>query len=215
MSTIGILGKKLGMTQVFTEEGKRLPVTVIEAGPCTVLQVKSSDGVDQYNAVQLGFDDRRKSTITRPMQGHFAKAESAPKRFVREFRLEEGETFEAGSAVTVDSFEGVKKVDVQGLSKGKGFAGWMKRWNFAGQRASHGNSVSHRRPGSIGRTYSTAKGVPKGKKMAGQLGNETITVQGLQLVSIDSDRNLIIIKGAVPGPNGGYLKIRKSILDRG
>jgi large subunit ribosomal protein L3 len=211
--TIGILGKKLGMTQVFNEAGHLVPVTVIEAGPCKVVQVKKADGKDGYNAVQVGFGEKKEKNTTRPLLGHFGHANVTPKRMVREFRWEETPELELGSDVTIDSFADVKLVDVQGISKGKGFAGWMKRWNFGGQNASHGCSISHRRPGGQGRTYSTAKGVPKGKKQAGQLGNEPVTVQGLSVVSIDADRNLLLIKGSVPGANGGYLKIRKSIKD--
>jgi large subunit ribosomal protein L3 len=212
--SIGIIGKKLGMTQMFDENGARIPVTVIEAGPCPVLQVKTADGRDGYNAVQLGFGKKSPRKVTQPMAGHFALTEAEPCRILGEFRYEDTPDLNAGDQVTVDRFGEVKKVDVQGLTKGRGYAGWMKRWNFAGQRMSHGNSISHRRPGSQGRTYSTAKGVPKGKKQAGHYGNEKVTIRGLKLIKVDAEKNLLVIKGAVPGPNGGFLRIRRSIHDR-
>ena len=208
---IGILGKKLGMTQLFTEDGRRTPVTVIQAGPCSVLQVKTAEK-DAYSAVQLGFDDTKPERSTRPMLGHFRRASSAPKRFVREIRDLEGD-FEIGSEVTVGIFDGVEKVDVTGVSKGKGFAGVMKRWGFHGQRASHGAKKVHRQAGGTGRTYSTSKGLPKGKKMAGHLGSETTTSVALPLVRVDAERNLLLVKGSVPGANGGYVVVRKSKRD--
>ena len=212
--SIAILGKKLGMTQVFDDTGARVPVTVLEAGPCVVIQVKRADGADGYNAVQLGFDEKRAKNTSKPLLGHFDRAKASPQRFVREIRYTQPPELKCGDQVTVEAFNEVKKVDVQGTSKGKGFAGWMKRWNFSGQRASHGASLSHRRGGAQGRTYSTSKGVPKGKKLPGHLGHEKVTVKGLVVIKIDADRNLLIVKGPVPGPNGGYVKIRKSLLDR-
>ena len=186
--TVGILGKKLGMTQVFTDDGRRMPVTVIQAGPCTVLQVKTED-TDGYSAIQIGFDDTRPERATRPMLGHFRTAGSSPKRFVRELRDPDGD-YEVGSEVTVDVLEGSEKVDVTGISKGKGFAGTMKRHGYGGQRAAHGAKKVHRSGGSIGGIYSTSKGVPKGRKMAGRMGAVTETSVALPLVRIDAERNL-------------------------
>jgi len=206
-----ILGKKLGMTQIFDDEGRRVPVTIIHAGPCRVLQVRTPKR-DGYSAVQLGFDEKREKLTTKPMLGHFARTGAPPQRFIREIRLPEGEApgVEEGDEIRVGVLDEVQLVDVQGRSKGKGFAGGMKRWNFGGGRASHGASKSHRTLGSIGRTYSTSKGVPKGKKMPGHLGDETVSVLALRLVRVDPERNLLLIMGAVPGPNGGYLVIRRS-----
>jgi large subunit ribosomal protein L3 len=199
------------MTQVFRED-RRVPVTVIEAGPCVVVQVKKAE-TDGYNAVQLGFDEKKQKRTTRPMQGHFARAGTTPKRLVRELRSEAAPTVSPGDEVRVSVLEGAELVDVQGVSKGKGFAGTIKRWNFGRQRASHGASLVHRAPGSIGRTYSVHKGVPKNKKMAGRLGGERVTVRGLGVVEIDEERDLLLVKGPVPGPNGGYLVIRRSLKD--
>ncbi len=211
MATKGILGKKLGMTQVFLEDGSRVPVTVIQAGPCTVLQVKSSD-CDGYSAVQLGFDDTTPERTSLPQLGHFKRAGSQPKKFVREFRDAEGD-FEIGSEVTVDCLEGVGKVDVTGISKGKGFAGAMKRHNFHGQRASHGANKVHRHMGGIGRVYSTSKGVPKGKKMPGHMGSERVTSVALPVVRIDAENNILLVKGSVPGANGSYVVVKQSKRD--
>jgi len=208
---IGILGKKLGMTQIFTEDGKRTPVTVIEAGPCSVLQVRTADS-DGYAGVQLGFDDTRAERATLPMLGHFRKASSAPKRFVREIRDYGGEC-EVGDEVTVAIFEGVEKVDVTGISKGKGFAGPMKRHGFHGSGASHGTKKTHRSGGSIGGMYSTSKGVPKGWKMAGHMGSVRKTSVALPLVRVDAERNLLLVKGSVPGANGTYVVVKKSKRD--
>jgi len=207
----GILGKKLGMTQVFVED-ERIPVTVIQAGPCAVLQVKTVE-TDGYNAVQLGFDEKKPKRTTRPLHGHFAKAGVSPKRLIREFRMQAASSLEPGESVGASVLDGTKLVDVQGTSKGKGTAGVMKRWNFSGQRASHGNSKAHRKPGSIGRHYGTAKGVPKNHPMAGHLGSATVTVRGLKLVEIDAEKNLILIKGPVPGANGSYVTVRRSLKD--
>lgn len=207
----GILGKKLGMTQIFDEEGRRVPVTVIQAGPCPVLQVKTEES-DGYNAVQLGFDGRPERTASKPAIGHAKKAGTGPKRFVRELRTEGAPEQEPGSEVRVDVFEGIELLDVTGTSKGKGFQGGMKRWNFGGGRASHGASRFHRRPGGIGRTYGTNKGIPKGKHMAGHMGAERVTARA-ELVRIDPENDLLLLRGAVPGPNGGYLVIRRSIAE--
>ncbi len=207
----GILGRKLGMTQVFRND-ERIPVTVIQAGPCAVLQVKTVE-TDGYNAVQLGFDEKKPKRTTRPLLGHFAKSGVSPKRLVREFRTEAAVSLEPGETVGASVLEGTELVDVQGTSKGKGTAGVMKRWNFHGGRRTHGNSKAHRKPGSIGRHYGTAKGVPKGHPMAGHLGSATVTARGLRLVEIDAERNLLLVKGPVPGANGCYVTVRRSVKD--
>ena len=205
-----ILGKKLGMTQVFDSDGRNIPVTIIEAGPCQVLQVKSQES-DGYCSVQLGFDPAKKSRITRPQAGHVKKANAKAMRFVREFRVEDGETPEAGATVSVNVLDGVELVDVTGTTKGKGFQGVMKRWHFGGQPASHGTERKHRSPGSIGSGALPDKAVLPGKKMAGHMGHVRRTVQRMAVVRIDAERNLLLVKGSVPGPNGGYLMIRRSV----
>jgi len=207
----GILGKKLGMTQVFVDD-KRVPVTVIQAGPCVVLQIRTAER-DGYNAVQLGFDEKKPKNSTRPLLGHFAKAGTTPKRLIREFRTGAAPGAAQGDQVGASVLDGCGLVDVQGISKGKGWAGTIKRWNFHRQRMTHGNSRAHRCLGSLGRHYSIHKGVPKNKKMAGRLGGETVTIRGLKLVEIDRERNILLIKGPVPGANGGYLVIRRSLKD--
>ena len=209
----GILGKKLGMTQIFKGD-ERVPVTVVQAGPCVVLQVKTTE-TDGYYAVQLGFDEKKPKRTTRPLMGHFARAGTTPKRLVREFRTDAAPSVSVGDVLGASVLDGAELVDVQGTSKGKGTAGVMKRWNFSGQRASHGNSKAHRKPGSIGRHYGVHKGVPKNHPMAGHLGCETVNVRGLGLVEIDAERNLLLIKGAVPGANGSYVVVRRSVKDRG
>jgi large subunit ribosomal protein L3 len=209
----GILGRKIGMTQVFDDQGNRVGVTVIEAGPCAVLQIKTEES-DGYHALQLGFADKREKNTTRPLVGHFTKANTAPKRYVREIRLDGPAEAKVGEMVTVEVLDGAQKVDVIGLSKGKGFAGTMKRWGFGGSPASHGCSKRHRSPGSLGRQMSVNKGVPKGKRMSGHLGQERITTQGLKLVKIDGEHNLLLVKGTVPGANGDFLIVRKSIQEK-
>jgi large subunit ribosomal protein L3 len=207
---IGILGRKLGMTQIFDEKGTRVPVTVIEAGPCKVLQIKTVES-DGYQAVQLGFGERKAKNTSLPLIGHFDKAGSTPKRFVREFRAEGPIQLKVGDDVKVSVLEGVKWVDVIGTSKGKGFQGGVRRWHFHGLRASHGCSKRHRAPGSLGRACSISKGVPKGKHMAGHMGDRRVTVQGLAVVRVDPEKNLLLVKGAVPGANGGFLVIRRGL----
>ncbi|MCX7804781.1 MAG: 50S ribosomal protein L3 [Planctomycetota bacterium] len=209
---VGILGRKLGMTQIFDEKGTRVPVTVIEAGPCRVLQVKTIEK-DGYLAVQLGFDEKKAKNTTLPLIGHFHKAGTTPKRFVRELRCDEPPQVKVGDEVKVTVLEGTRWVDVTGISKGKGFQGGVKRWHFHGLGASHGCSKRHRAPGSLGRACSISKGVPKGKRMAGHMGDRQVTVQGLAVVRIDPERNLLLIRGAVPGANGGFLVIRKGLRD--
>ena len=212
-SSTGILGKKIGMTQVWTEKGDRVPVTVIEAGPCKVLMVKT-DKTDGYFALQLGFGEAKEKNTSKPMVGHFDKAGSTPRHFVREIRLAAAPTDTVGSDVTVSVFENIKFVDVTGTSKGKGFQGVMKRHHFRGLPASHGCSKRHRAPGGLGRQNSINKGVPKGKRMAGHMGFERVTIQALQLIKIDAENNLLLVKGAVPGPNGSYVMVNKAIVEK-
>jgi large subunit ribosomal protein L3 len=212
--TPAILGKKVGMTQVFDPSGERIPVTVVAAGPCVVLQVKSLDTKDGYYAVQLGYDDVKPHRATLPEIGHSRKAQTAPKRFVREIRLEAATDKAVGDLITVDVFKenDVKFVDVVGTSKGKGFQGPMKRHGFGGQPASHGVERKHRSPGSIGAHASNlGTGRPKkGKGMAGQTGNVRRTARCQALIDVDSEHDVLLIKGSVPGPNGGYVIVRKS-----
>jgi large subunit ribosomal protein L3 len=209
VETKSLLGRKIGMTQVFDEKGNRVGVTVVEAGPCKVLQVKTVEN-DGYNAIQLGFADKKEKRASLALIGHCQKAQSAPKRFIREVRDGQGQQ---GDELKASLFEGLKKVDVTGLTKGKGYAGTMKRWNFRGFGASHGCSKRHRAPGALGRHMSINKGVPKGKRMTGHLGQERVTIQGLRLVKIDAEHNLLLIKGAVPGANGDFVIIRGALQE--
>lgn len=209
-----LLGRKIGMTRLYTEEGTQVPMTVIEAGPCFVSQVKSAE-TDGYNAVQIAFEDVKARRSTMPVIGHDGKAGVSPKRHHREFRVTEDELaeYEAGKALSVEVFEGILFVDVIGTSKGKGFQGVMKRHNFKGQLASHGVERKHRSPGSISSHGSNAGGSggpKKGKKMAGQMGNERVTVRSLRVIALDKQKNLIMVKGPVPGPNQGLLEIRQA-----
>jgi len=206
-----LLGKKVGMTRVYDESGALIPVTVIHAGPCTVMQVKTS-GDDGYSAVQLGFDDVKESRRKQPQVGHASKAATTPKRFVREWRLagDAESEYKRGDSLTVSIFAETKYVDVAGTSKGKGFAGVMKRHGFGGFPASHGTERKHRAPGSISSFASnagTGGGPKKGKRMAGHMGDRRITTKSHSLVAIDEEKNLLIVKGAVPGPAGGYCMI--------
>ena len=187
-----------------------MPVTVIEAGPCQVLQVKTVE-TDGYNAVQLGFDDVAERAVTRPIAGHVRKAGAAPKRFVREYRTDDVSGYEPGATVTVAEFEGVVLVDVVGVSKGRGFAGVMKRHGFSGQSASHGTERKHRSAGGIGRGSGIpGRGVAKGKRMAGHMGHGRRTVERIKVMKIDPEANLLVVKGSVPGPNGGYVIVRSA-----
>jgi large subunit ribosomal protein L3 len=221
----GILGRKVGMTQVYEQDGRAVPVTVIQAGPCHVLQVKTVDR-DGYEAIQLGFLDKPRRLASRAERGHVAgisskrstklkaaggaiatKPECEPKRFVREFRGVA--TAEVGSEITVSVLDGLASVDVTGITKGCGFSGWMKKHNYAGQRATHGVKKCHRHPG--GTSAGTYPGrVRKGKKGAGQYGNDRITMRNLKVVRIDGANNLLLVRGAIPGPNGGYVIIRET-----
>ena len=200
-----ILGRKLGMTQVWSEDDRLLPVTVIEAGPCVVTQVKTLKR-DGYRAVQIGFGDIKESKVNKPMAGHFAKAKVEAKKFLAEIRLAEDDDMKIGQTITVDVFEGAKHVHVTGTSKGKGFAGVMKRHNFKGGPGGHGSHF-HRAPGSIGQCATPSR-VFKGMKLPGHMGSETVTVKNLDVVKIDAEQNLLIVKGAVPGAKGALLTIR-------
>ena len=207
---IGIVGRKCGMSRVFTDEGASVPVTVIEVEPNRVTQLKSVES-DGYSAVQVTTGTRRVSRVTKAQAGHYAKAGSEAGRGLWEFRLDaDQEAPELGGALTADQFEAGQVVDVSGVSKGKGFAGVIKRWNFQMQDATHGNSLSHRAPGSIGQCQTTGR-VWKGKKMAGHMGDERVTTQNLEVVRIDAERNLIMIKGAVPGATGGHVFVKPAV----
>jgi large subunit ribosomal protein L3 len=207
---IGLVGRKAGMTRVFTEDGTSIPVTVIEVEPNRVTYVKTPDR-DGYAAVQVTTGTARRNRTPKPEAGHFAKANVPAGRGLWEFRLDgQSSELEVGSEIRVDQFEAGQKVDVQGVSKGKGFAGTIKRWNFRGQDATHGNSVSHRVPGSIGQNQTPGR-VFKGKKMSGHLGNVKVTTQNLVVVRVDAERNLLLVRGAVPGPAGGDVYVRPSV----
>ena len=205
-----ILGRKLGMTQIFTEEGQVVPVTVIESGNNVVIQSKTVES-DGYNAVQLGFGEIKEKHLTKPLKGRFEKAGVEPVKYIREMRLAAPSEYKVGDKIGVDIFEAGQLVDVTGISKGKGFAGTVKRHGFARGPMGHG-SKSHREPGSTGAMISGHGGrVLKGKKLPGHMGNERVTVQRLTLVKVDADRNLLLIKGAVPGPKKGLLMIKETV----
>lgn len=204
----GILGTKLGMTQIF-DDTRAMPVTVIQAGPCVVAQVKTEDR-DGYRAVQLAFGDIRPRQVTKPMQGHFDKAEAKPGRHLVELRTDDAETYTLGQQIKVDVFAPGDRADVVGVSKGKGFAGVMKRHGFAGLSSSHGTERKHRAPGAIG-ACATPSRVFKGMPMAGQMGNERVTVLNLEVVQVDPERNLLLLKGATPGPDGGLVMVRSAV----
>ena len=203
-----IIGKKIGMTQIFDETGKVIPVTAIEAGPCVVAQVKNVE-TDGYDAIQLGFGEIKESKVNKPIKGHFAKAKLTPKKYLREFRLDSIEGIKVGDELKADTFEKGDKVDIQGISKGKGFQGVIKRHGQSRGPMGHG-SMYHRRPGSMGST-STPGRVFKGKKLPGHMGRNTITIQNLEVVRVDLDKNVILVKGSVPGANGSILKIKSSV----
>ncbi|CDA16620.1 MAG: 50S ribosomal protein L3 [Clostridia bacterium] len=203
-----IIGKKVGMTQIFDEKGKVIPVTVIEAGPCLVAQVKSVE-TDGYNAIQLGFGDVKESKLNKPEKGHFAKAKLALKKHLREFRLDSVDGVNVGDEIKVDTFQAGDKIDVQGTSKGKGFQGVIKRHGQSRGPMGHG-SMYHRRPGSMGPT-STPGRVFKGKKLPGHMGRVTVTIQNLDVVKVDLDKNAILVKGSVPGAKGAILKLKTSV----
>ncbi|MFO7172005.1 MAG: 50S ribosomal protein L3 [Bacillota bacterium] len=203
----GILGRKLGMTQVFDEEGRVIPVTVIEAGPCVVVQKKTVE-TDGYTAIQIGFGDIKEKHLNKPLKGHFQKAGVAPKRYLRELRLESVDGYNVGDEIKVDIFSPGELVDVTGTSKGKGFAGGIKRWGLRRGPMSHGSKY-HRRPGSLG--FRRAGRVPKGRRLPGRMGGERVTILGLKVVRVDAERNLLLVKGSVPGNKGSLLIIRDSV----
>lgn len=229
---VGLLGRKVGMTQVYNDDGVIVPVTVIEAGPCVVTQVRTADR-DGYDAVQLGFDEKPRRLASRAERGHVAdvagrrqkqkaaagvdllpKADCEPQKFVREFRCDDdGHGLEVGQSVGADAVADWKFIDVIGTSKGRGFAGVMKRHNFSGQRATHGVKRVHRHPGSIGQSADPAR-VIKGTRMAGRYGGARVTVRNLRVVRADAENNMVLVEGAIPGPNGGYVVLRHSAKNR-
>jgi len=235
--TIGILGKKLGMTSLFQADGTHVPVTVIQAGPCKVTQVKVKAAselpddrrsattnlgkkrgkvarprrIDGYYAVQLAFDERPARTESKAIKGHLAKTETPPCYFMREIRWQTLPPYKEGEQLDIQVLKDLKRVDVTGISKGRGFAGTIKRWGFHRQAQGHGNSRAHRRPGSSGRNYSISKGVPKGRRRAGHFGVELRTQQNLEIVRLDEGRNLLFVRGAVPGHRNGYVIVRKTV----
>ena len=206
-----IVGKKIGMTQVFTDDGRLVPVTVVEAGPCKVVQKKTTES-DGYEAVQVGFDtyaeNRAKKLVNKPMAGHFKKADVAPTRYLREFRLDNVAELEVGNELTVAQFEAGEKIDVSGISKGHGFTGAIQRWNQHTGPMAHGSKY-HRGVGSMGANSDPSR-VFKNKHMPGHYGVERVTIQNLEIVKVDAERNLLLIKGAVPGPNGALLEVRNA-----
>jgi large subunit ribosomal protein L3 len=209
-----LLGKKVGMTRVYDDAGRLIPVTVIQAGPCIITQIKTGE-TDGYNAVQMGFDDVKPSRRKQPAVGHVRKANTNPKRFVREWRLPSGAKaeYKLGDSLTVSVFAGTKLVDIVGTSKGKGTAGPMKRYGFKGFPASHGTERKHRAPGSIAARAMNAGmggGLKRGKRMAGHMGDARVTTKNHVLVAIDEQRNLLVVKGTVPGPSGGYCIVKTS-----
>ena len=210
--TIGLVGKKCGMTRIFTEDGASVPVTVIEVDPNRVTQVKSLEA-DGYNAVQVTTGTKKANRVRKPEAGHFAKAKVEAGRGLWEFRVDDSASYELGQLIGVDLFEQGQKVDVTGQSKGKGFQGGVKRWNFHMQDATHGNSLSHRAPGSIGQCQTPGR-VFKGKKMAGHMGAEKMTVQSLEIVRVDAERNLLLVKGAVPGATGADVVVKAAVKAR-
>ncbi len=205
----GIIGKKIGMTQIFDEAGKVVPVTVVEAGPCVVVQKKTVEN-DGYNALQLGYGDVKVQRVNKPMKGHFDKADVACKKTLKEFRLDDCDALNVGDLVKADTFAVGEAVDVVGISKGKGFAGAIKRHNQHRLKETHGTGPVHRQAGSMGACSSPSR-IYKGKGMAGHMGAEQVTVQNLEIVKIDTENNLIAIKGAIPGPKGGIVYIVDSV----
>ena len=205
----GIIGKKLGMTQIFDEVGNVIPVTLIEAGPCEVAQKKTVEN-DGYDALQLAYCEAKEKHLTRAELGHFKKAGISPKRHLKEFRLDDTSAYEVGSVISVDTFAAGEKVDITGISKGHGYTGVVKRWNFAVLRMTHGTGPVHRTGGSMGMN-STPSRIFKNKKMAGQWGNEQITILNLAVVKVDAEKNIIAVKGAVPGAKGSIVFIRDSV----
>ena len=205
----GIIGKKIGMTQIFDEKGNVIPVTVIQAGPCVVVQKKTTEK-DGYEAVQLGFSEIKEDKVNKPLKGHFGKANVAYKRYLKEFRLEDCAALNVGDIVKADAFEAGERVDVTGMTKGRGFSGVIKRWGCHRLRMSHGTGPVHRQVGSMGANSDPSR-VMKNKKMAGQYGNEKVTTLNLDVVKVDKEKNLLAIKGAVPGSRGGIVYIRNTV----
>lgn len=205
----GIIGKKIGMTQIFSEDGKVIPVTVVEAGPCTVTQKKTIEN-DGYEALQVGFGDVKVNRVNKPMKGHFAKNDVAPKKTLKEFRLEDCSALNVGDIIKADIFAEGEIVDVKGTSKGHGTAGAIKRWNFSRLRETHGTGPNARHQGSLGACSSPSR-VFKGRKMAGHYGHENVTIQNLTIAKVDAENNLIAIKGAIPGPKGGIVVIADAV----
>ena len=205
----GLIGKKIGMTQIFTAEGKVIPVTVVEAGPCVVTQKKTME-TDGYEAVQVGFGDVKINKVNKPMKGHFDKNGVAPKKTLKEFRLEDCSALNVGDIIKADTFAEGEIVDVKGTSKGHGTAGAIKRWNFSRLRETHGTGPNARHQGSLGACSSPSR-VFKGRKMAGHYGHETVTIQNLTVAKVDAENNLIAIKGAIPGPKGGIVIIADAV----
>lgn len=205
----GIIGKKVGMTQIFDEKGSVVPVTVIEAGPCVITQKKTAEN-DGYDAVQVGFGDVKATRVNKPMAGHFSKSDVAPKRTLKEFKLDDMDSVNVGDILKADIFAPGDFVDVTGRSKGKGYAGTIKRWNFSRLKESHGSGPVARHQGSLGPVSDPSR-VFKGKKLPGHLGCERVTIQNLQVVKVDAENNLIAIKGAVPGPNKGIVVIANAV----
>lgn len=205
----GIIGKKIGMTQLFDEKGNVIPVTVINAGPCVVV-AKKTKGKEGYDSVKLGFQDIEERKLNKPMKGMFAKAGVSYKKYLKEFRLEGAAEMNVGDVVTADTFEAGEKIDVTGLTKGRGYSGVIKRWGAHRLRMTHGTGPVHRQVGSMGANSSPSR-VFKNKKMAGQYGNEKVTILNLEVVKIDADNNLIAVRGAVPGPRGGIVYIRNTV----
>lgn len=205
----GIIGKKIGMTQVFDENGNVIPVTVIQAGPCTVVQKKTVEK-DGYASVQLGYADIKDKHVTKPMKGHFDKAGVAPKKVLKEFRLEDADAYNVGDTVAVDAFADIAAVDVTGISKGKGFAGTIKRYGGHRTPMSHGGGPVHRHAGSMGACSSPSR-IYKGKKMPGHMGAVKVTVQNLDIVKIDNENNLLVVKGAIPGPKGSVVTVKSTV----
>ncbi|MGI6225162.1 MAG: 50S ribosomal protein L3 [Peptococcales bacterium] len=205
-----LLGRKIGMTQIFNEEGKAVPVTVIQAGPCVVVQTKTQD-TDGYEAIQVGFEEQKESRVVKPLKGHFSKAQVKPLKFLREFRLANANDYQVGQEINVDIFQVGDQVDVTGISKGKGFAGSIKRHNFGRGPMAHGSKY-HRGSGSLGALGPNR--VFKGRKLPGRMGTEKVTVQNLQIVKIDAERNLLLVKGAVPGPKKALLTIKASVKSK-
>lgn len=203
----GVIGKKIGMTRIFDQEGQAIPVTVIQAGPCPVIQVKTEDR-DGYSAVQVGFGEKRKKLVTLPLLGHFDKAKVEPKRILKEMRTDRAEKFKAGQELKVDMFSVGDKVRVTGLSKGLGFQGGVRRHKFRGGPKTHGQSDRLRAPGSIGSSSYPSR-VYKGQRMPGRMGGDKVTIKNLEVVGVDSERDLLLLKGAVPGKKNSYLTIRK------